>query len=571
MKKITQIVFCSILLLGISHLAVSQTLITDTNFGSNGTLHAMEVGVTTATKILMQLDKKIIIGGYNYDFSCNCFYNNMIRINPCGTIDSSFGVNGEVHHTFDQRNIGKDYILQDDGKILVSGLQSDGNAGSQQFPFVARYNADGSVDSTFGNNGTNKITYVGAQNFSNVYLLNSGKILCTGGNGSNLIMRLNFDGSVDPTFGNNGAIQNPVPPGVVFFYDFTSVRRSNGKIISAAPAWLGNGNDKNVVLSCFDTLGVIDSTYGTNGFFIDYNFVIGGSELRQVIQSDDKVIIAYQNPQETEIKIARYNTNGSLDNTYGNNGYVVIPAPNNPSRLQSVTVLNNDQLLISYQSNGVLPVFKKFDANGVELTDFSLNGSNTFQFSNFTDDDHVRLSLVSPDGELFLAGSTFRFSATRFILSSPIPNISISGSTLNANIQSTTATFQWYLNGNPIANATNNTITATQNGTYMVEVTTYWGCTYSDDIQVTSVRVEESISSAMLTIYPNPVEAILNINTSDNREKLFQVFDTTGKLLITETSTTKQVSIEVSELPSGMYIVQIKSENEILQKKFVKN
>ncbi len=561
MKKI----ITSLFLITSALVGSAQSLVTDSLFGINGQISEFGLGQTETSNLLQQPDGKILLCGYNYDFGCNCNYNDMIRVDACGKIDSTFGVNGLVHHTFDQRNAGFYYALQPDGKILVSGTQSDGNAGSQQFPFIARYNNDGSVDSSFATNGTNKINYLGPGVFTFIYLADSGRILCTGSPnfGSNLIMRFDSTGAVDNTFGVNGVVLHATPPGVNFFYDFKSIMRSDGKIISAAPTYLGIANDKNVVLSCFDTLGVLDTTYGNNGFFIDYNFVVG-TGLRILIQNDDKVIVAQQNISETQIIVARYNTNGSIDTSYGVNGYVIIPAPNGPSRLQYVSKFSDDKILIGYQENGVVPVFKKIDTNGIIDANFSLNGGNTFEFLN--NGDKARVAIVSNNDELIMAGSQNGFSFTRFVLNSSVPNIIQNFTTLNANVSASGSTFQWFLNGIAITGATDSTYIFTQNGTYNVEVTNNIGCTYSDSFVVSNTAIDDLQGITELYYYPNPFSGDFNLQfTSEvNEMATIHVVDLSGKLLheVSLNFKTGNNNIKIGsmdKLAGGIYFLRITS------------
>lgn len=548
----------------------AQALVTDSLFGNNGQISTVISGNSTIKRILQQPDNKTILCGENSDANCNCSYNYMVRVDACGQIDSSFGTNGVVHHTFDQRNISAYYELQPDGKILVSGVQSDGNAGSQQFPFIARYNSDGSVDSTFGTFGTNKISNLGPGILSSIFLMDNGKILCTGSPnfGSNLIMRFDSTGAVDNSFGTNGVVQHSIPPGVNFFYDFKSVMRSDGKIVSVAPTFLGSNNDKNVVLSCFDTLGVLDTTFGTNGYYIDYNFVIG-ADREVVLQSDDKVIVAQQNLNETEIRVARYNTNGSIDSTYGTNGYIIIGASSFPARIKYLSKFNDDKILVGYQENGIPPDFKKYDANGILDTDFSLNGGNTFQFANA---DLANRAISYANDELLMGGSQFGFSMTRFVLNSTVPHITQTDSILNSNVSAAGATFQWYLNGALISGATDSVYIATLSGTYMVEATNAWGCVSSDSTIFINTGIATTNGMDGISIYPNPVNETLNIAmpASTNQTEYF-ITDAVGKIVLSGKFTGAHNSVDMHSLSPGIYFLKtiLSQTNSII--KIVKN
>ncbi len=73
-----------------------------------------------------------------------------------------------------------------------------------------------------------------------------------------------------------------------------------------------------------------------------------------------------------------------------------------------------------------------------------------------------------------------------------------------------------------------------------------------------------------LLIYPNPTTHTLNIRNLSDKPRTYQVFDVTGKLILTQTLNTTQVSMDVSILPSGMYVLQIVSEDQLTQQKFIK-
>jgi len=559
MKKLFTILF----LTG-SLNSFAQTLITDTLYANGGALFAPPVPDAAGgsnTNIFKLTDNSILLCGYVYDLSVNGFYNVMLKADACGDKDTTFGINGYVQHTFDQRNAGYDYAIQPNGKIVVCGMQADGNGGSQQFPFVARYNADGNPDTTFGIMGTNKINYLGPQEFHSVYLMPDGKILCTNGT---FAMRFQTDGTVDNTFGTNGVVTIPVPPGIAFFYNFTSVMRSDGKIVSTSRGC--GGPDCYVTQLCYDTLGLVDSTFGTNGFYIDANLNLNGSQgPRLIIQNDDKVIAARGN---NDLTITRYNTNGTVDTTFGVNGYINFPGV---TTLEYISKFNDDKFLIGFPSIGSSQ-FYKYTADGMPDTNFSINGGNTFQFNNY---ERANIGLASASDEIIMGGfiglSNGKFALTRFVLHSLIPQITQNALTLNANIQDTNSTFQWYLNGTAIANATDTTLTISQPGTYTVEVSNIWGCISSDAITVTNTGINIAAQLQGISFYPNPVSNALTIDNSSAKEITATLFDVSGKVLITQKIASGKNTISTNEISNGIYLLELKNEDGIMKTKIVKH
>jgi uncharacterized delta-60 repeat protein len=550
----------------------AQQLITDTSFGITGQIATAPIGGNgPSTNILRQPDNKLLLCGNMYDNGCNCHYNLMFRVDCAGKVDSAFGVNGLVKHTFDDRNIGEDYVLQPDGKILVAGLQASSNGSSQHHPTISRYNYDGSVDTTFGNMGTNKLTnYPGYSTFYSVFLLPDGKILCSGqqGYGNHLIVRFDSTGAVDNTFGTNGAVQHATPAGMSLLTGFRSVMRSDGKIISVAAGYF----NQLLVISAYDTLGIEDASFGTNGYVLDNNFAVWGIA-RIFLQSDDKLVVAKQNNSETEIRIARYNTNGSIDSAFGTNGYVTFPG----ARLKNFFKLSDDAFIIGYTTNdfnGNPDIYKKYVADGVEVSLFTIDGVNTFQFPGLAF-EKADIGIASSNNEIILATSNGfnngKMSMAKFVETiTPEPHITLSGNILNANVSNSGISFHWFLNGDAILDSTNNSITATQTGTYSVIVTNAWGCEQSDDFEVTTIITGiDKTSAEMLSVYPNPAKDVLHITwTSTDKSASVELLDLTGRVVLSKAlNSTNATDINVQQLAKGMYLLKLHTSNFTSTKK----
>ena len=550
----------TLILISISTGSFSQALITDTYFGDNGETFSLPTGTTSETNVMFQYpDKKTVACGQTYDISCNCFYNLMFRVDACGQIDSSFGLDGLVRHTFDQRNAGYGYTLLPSGKIIAVGMQSDGNAGSQQFPFIARYKYDGQPDSTFAINGTYKINYLGPAEFTSVFQLDTGKLLCTNGR---LMMRFDSLGAEDPTFGNNGVLMHPVPSPLSFYYQASSVMRSDGKIVSFSNAYTGVDNDKYVAQMCYNIDGLIDSTFGTNGFTIDYNFVVGTAPPRLVLQSDDKIVAIRQNINETAIILARYNTNGSLDTTFGSDGYLNIQS----SRLVYVSSFSDDSFLIGVSQSGVPIQYIRITANGIIDPSFTLNGSVYFQTMG-NNGPSPQTGLSFGNNEIVMAGCTSGANGStaiafaKFTTSTGIANITQTGNLLDANVESSNYTFQWYLDGNELEGANSSTFLVNANGLYTVVISNLAGCESVDDFQVTGVGINE-IENNTITVYPNPATNHLTIQFSNTLSpSTISMYDVIGKRVFEKViSNTSSTQIDVSAFAKGTYNLQIVSK-----------
>ncbi len=584
MKKFTHTVFCSIILLGLSLSAFSQALITDTNYGDNGFAYSPQLNNSTAnvtfglSNIFRQPDDKILVCGYSYNGGNN-YYNIMYRVDCNGNADSSFDGNGILAHRFDQKSKAYSYALLPDGKIVVVGQQSASLSLADQTPFIARYKSDGAPDSTFGNNGVSPQFGMIPREFLSVYAVAGDKYLATNGL---TLMRFNNNGDADLTFGTNGIVTIPTPTdftepaSTVLQPAYKSVMRGDGKIITTAPSFFQPFFSYFTSFICYNQQGELDNTFGVNGFFKDNSWECPAAPAQLILQSDDKVVAVREYGFLDKIVVKRIKTNGTIDSTFGNNGQLDIVAAAPPIALVYTSKFNDDSFIIGYTENDGQPVkFKKFNTNGTPDLNFSLNGGNTFQFGANNDSEYPELGITSANEELIMAGMfapdiNCRASITRFVVTTATPSITQDGNTLYSNVNNSGAGFQWLLNGNVLNGETNSTLTITQPGTYSVIVTNSWGCDVSDEFVVTTVGIQVPENKSGVVLFPSPAGNTLNIRNSFDKPRTYQVFDITGKLILTQTLNTTHVSMDVSILPSGMYVLQIVSEDQLTQQKFIK-
>src|SRR2546430_118034 len=245
-----------------------------------------------------------------------------------GDLDPTFGNGGKVVTDF---NNSTDWLsriaLQPDGKIVAVGDTHPSHRGA-----LARYNPDGTLDATFGNGGK-VVTVANVRESANgLLILPDGKIMISGSidlpsshDTSFALLRFNSDGSVDSTFGNGGLVTTNI--NIDDDYAYAIARQSDGKIVAAGrrgiqfyPTEQRKGN---VALARYNPDGSLDATFGNGG--------TGGNEFWQglesyaiqlIIQPDGKLIIVGESSYE--FLVARYNSNGTLDTTFGNGGHALI-------------------------------------------------------------------------------------------------------------------------------------------------------------------------------------------------------------------------------------------------------
>ncbi|KYC42820.1 hypothetical protein WA1_11880 [Scytonema hofmannii PCC 7110] len=383
-----------------------------TDFGSNS---------DRASSVAMQSDGKIVVLGYANDPTTPNNEYAIARYNVDGSLDNSFGTGGKII-TDISRNNNKNHqvVLQPDGKILVAGGGYTGN-NSNDF-LIARYNLDGTPDSSFGSNGkvTTSISTNTDEGYS-VAIQADGKIVVAGStyNGSNhdsALIRYNIDGSLDTSFGNGGKVITPV---VANSYDvFESIAiQSDGKIVVAGSA-NNNATNSDFTLVRYNPDGSLDSSFGNGGQIVTpisgaYDWVSSIA-----IQSNGKIIVAGQG--NYEFALARYNTDGSLDTTFGNSGKVITDMGSSTSGIESISIQSDGKIVAAgYLFTGSITDFTEFavtryNADGSLDSSFGNGGKVITPISN-TVDMAYGLALQS-DGNIVVVGnSNNNFAVVRYL------------------------------------------------------------------------------------------------------------------------------------------------------------
>lgn len=216
----------------------------DASFGTNGFAYA-NIGLQPSmTRMAIQTDGKILLTGTVYD-NTSKFDLALFRFNANGTTDTGFGTNGVVRSVLSTNQAyeqGNAIAQQTDGKIVVAGRIA--NSGPTVFVIV-RYNANGSIDTGFGTNGSTKINYYNSlDEAKGVAIQGDGKIVVAGTalNGSVreiALARLNKNGTLDTGFGSGGKTTTGI--GTKVFGDLMAVQPDN-KILVAGSATVSNIN-----------------------------------------------------------------------------------------------------------------------------------------------------------------------------------------------------------------------------------------------------------------------------------------------------------------------------------------
>lgn len=244
----------------------------------------------------------------------------------------------------------------------------------------------GALDLTFAGTGFASYGPVASNfmdNAQDIVTLPNGKMIYCGTSGltSSLGMvavRLNCDGTIDNTFGTNGYFIYNAPVGSSFAYDMEVL--PNGKILLAGATSITAANPQFTLLQ-LNSNGTLDQTFGVNGFFHND---IGTSEdyARKILIQNNKIILVgvSKTPGFTTNRLAltQCDMNGQLDVTFGTAGTTVFQnAAANSCFGQSAVIGSNGNIFIcgdAYINNVYYPLLAKVQANGLPETTFGSNG-----------------------------------------------------------------------------------------------------------------------------------------------------------------------------------------------------
>jgi len=337
----------------------------DTTFGTGGIV-TTPIGTSTdkANSVVLQSDGKIVVAGYaRISSTANTDDFAVARYTTAGVLDTTFGDidSGATRKGFVTTPIGTvneqaySVVLQSDGKIVVAGYA---RIGSTDDFAVARYTTAGVLDTTFGDidSGATRKGFVttdigtSTDRAYSVVLQSDGKIVVAGyaHNGTNddfAVARYTTAGVLDITFGTGGFVTTPI--GTSTDRANSVVLQSDGKIVVAGTAY--NGDNDDFAVARYTTAGVLDITFGTGGFVTT---PIGTSNDRAnsvVLQSDGKIMVAgyARIGSYDEFAVARYNTDGVLDITFGTDGKVTTSIGISDDRANSVVLQSDGKIVVA--------------------------------------------------------------------------------------------------------------------------------------------------------------------------------------------------------------------------------
>ena len=337
-----------------------------------------------------------------------------------GSLDPQFGSGGKVITTVGAVAGVQALAVQRDGRIIAAGVSmARGIFFAEDFALV-RYHPDGSVDSSFGHDGRVTTDFFDDQDHINaIGLQKDGKIVAAGRarKGADIyfgIARYRTDGTLDPEFGSGGKV-------VTSFFGYGDDARAmaiqpDGKIVVAglafsAPPHTGDyPPDANFGLARYNSDGNLDPTFGIGGK-VSTNF--GGYDVITAIaiQADGKIVAAGNtNPGSTasDFALARYNGDGSLDPSFGSRGKVITDFAGQEDFVGALALQPDGKIVLAGDVTTLSSASR--DEDGVGLARYNKDGSLDASFGIdgkvITEGDMLTADaiVVQPNGRIVVTG-----------------------------------------------------------------------------------------------------------------------------------------------------------------------
>jgi uncharacterized delta-60 repeat protein len=459
----------------------------DTTFGGTGVVTTSLKGGAVAQAVVIQpWDGKIVVEGHSGSKGSDT----LARYNPDGSLDSTFGSGGIAVSSLDGGRAIALYSSTDTTGNAKKIVQANGGA-------LVRFNANGSIDTSFGKRGTVTVAWT----IAGVVIQPDGKIVVDGFSGSaSELARFNANGTLDTSFGSGGTVT--LAGG---FIDYQSLLlQPDGKLVVGGENNVGPNSTLELELARVNANGTLDTTFNSAGpnpgivtaalanpYIDDVRLALYPSTGTDTADFG-KIVAAATiglNPggiNNEQVTLARFSADGTADNTFGQGGQVVTPFPNSGSMAWATALQADGKIVvagntISYGGGSWNFSLLRYNPDGSLDTTFSnSSGQQVFPSGGLvmtpdgTPDGRALAVAIQADGRIVAAGATdFATSSSEFMVARYLPGPEIgtftaSASTVTAG-NSLTLTASNVSDGDPSSANPSQYATVTQVAFYAVD------------------------------------------------------------------------------------------------------
>jgi uncharacterized delta-60 repeat protein len=411
----------------------------DPSFGAGGTVVTeFPFSYSGARAVAIQADARIVAAGFAHTNDSIISDFALTRYDASGALDPTFGTGGRVRTDFGGRfDEAMAVAAQPDGKVVVAGSSSDATGSDMA---VARYNSDGTLDTSFDGDGMALVDFGDEASARAVALQPDGKIVLAGGVSHPVgpgccvsdfaLARLTSAGALDSSFDGDGQVVTDFLPGTDNGHDAAQavLVQADGRIV-AAGAGVAGVVSVDFAVARYLPDGSLDPTFNNDGL-VTTDFVGYFDEIRDLaVDTGGRIVTGGQscefpgNADEVcDFGLVRYTFDGSLDRRFGRQGRVRTDLGGDVTEgIRGVVVQTDGRIVATGDTSGPGGPdvgLTRYRADGRLDRSFGVNGVVITPVSPSTDE--VGGLALQPDGRLVVAGTTavsqsFGFFVSRYL------------------------------------------------------------------------------------------------------------------------------------------------------------
>ena len=352
----------------------------DTSFANGKIVLPVGVGEDYANAAAVQADGKLLVAGSSNTTAGTQV--SLVRYGRDGALDPSFGTGGKVMTAVGGAAGGNNdqalaVAVQADGKIVIAGRSQQ--AGDDDFLLV-RYNADGSLDASFGNGGKVVTDFAGGTDVARAIVIQAdGKIVVGGAatmsdSGIDFALaRYNTNGSLDASFGGAGRVTTALKSGT----GSDSVHALAIQPVQGEARILAVGGEGDFLAARYSSSGQLDAGFATGGKLVGvFGSNIGRAHAVSVLPDGRTVLAGHSNH---DFALAQLTVDGTLDASFGSGGRVVRAVTTNWDEATAIVRQADGSLVVggwAYSGNSSAGDFvaMRFTAAGLPDASFGQQG-----------------------------------------------------------------------------------------------------------------------------------------------------------------------------------------------------
>lgn len=453
-----------------------------------------------------------------------------------GSPDLSFGENGVATYEFGV-NLNINDVVESNGKYFI--YLNMPNENGSYVNKIFSLNQDGTINTSFGENGIADASFLGPS-FVKLKKLSDGGFLVLGGDYVYTAVRFDSSGQYDPNFGTNGEV-NPFASGggsVLTVNEHQAIYFVNRVLQSGQPK---------LRISKYDESGNLDAFFGTEGVFIHDIGNIGNQFVNFKFYSNHLYLGVQEIVNDNVLRcVYRFNLNGEIDTTYGNNGKVILPFESN-FHFRNYDIFNDGSILY-------LKSLYDFETGEIlKLIKVNNQGQIVEGFGNMGVIEGLELAFIQNDQKIILDTST---------------QIQDEGVALNLNRYSIDGAIDesFQFSSNHININVNYKLNYLQNGKILITGLDHDVDTFSYIFSIqrfnnTLLNTTE-FSTKKVAFYPNPSTGIFNYSSKLNLlNESFMIYDSSGRVIKSGSFNQDIAPVDLTAFPHGVYFLNIPNLN----------